>query len=79
MPRIIEAIYENGVFRPLKKIRLSEHQKVELSIVSEKESDDAVKTALSIIGIGKSKLKDTSQRHDDYLYGKKRNLLKSSR
>jgi len=26
MPKTIEAIYEDGVFKPLKKIRLNEHQ-----------------------------------------------------
>ena len=37
MPKTIEAIYENGVFKPLKKIRLSEYQKVELNIFTEQK------------------------------------------
>jgi predicted DNA-binding antitoxin AbrB/MazE fold protein len=32
MPKTIEAIYENGVFKPLEKIDLKEHQKVEIII-----------------------------------------------
>lgn len=76
MPKTVEAIYENGVFKPLKKIRLTEHQKVELNIFTESEIDDITKTALSIIGIGKSSFRDTAQKHDEYLYGKKRHLLK---
>lgn len=79
MPKTIEAIYEDGVFKPLKKIRLNEHQKVELNIFTEDEIADITKTALSIIGIGKSAFKDTAQKHDEYLYGKKRHLLKRSR
>ena len=79
MPKTIEAIYEDGVFKPLKKIRLSEHQKVELNVVTEDEIDKATKEALSIIGIGKSTFKDTAQKHDEYLYGKKHHLLKKSR
>jgi predicted DNA-binding antitoxin AbrB/MazE fold protein len=79
MPKTIEAIYEDGVFKPLKKIRLNEHQKVELNIFTEDEITDITKKALSIIGIGKSAFKDTAQKHDEYLYGKKRHLLKRSR
>jgi len=32
MPKIIHAIFENGVFRPVKKISLPEHQEVEIII-----------------------------------------------
>ncbi|MBI5682416.1 MAG: antitoxin family protein [Deltaproteobacteria bacterium] len=32
MPRTIEAIYEDGVFKPVKKVKLSEHERVELTI-----------------------------------------------
>ncbi|MBI4690040.1 MAG: antitoxin family protein, partial [Nitrospirae bacterium] len=28
MPKTIEAIYENGVFKPLKKINLPEHKRL---------------------------------------------------
>ncbi|MBI4680692.1 MAG: antitoxin family protein [Nitrospirae bacterium] len=76
MPKTIEAVYENGVFKPLKKIRLREHEKVELSILTGTEADAATRKALSIIGLGRSDLTDTAQRHDEYLYGKRRHLLK---
>ncbi len=68
MPKTIEAIYEDGVFKPLKKIRLKEHEKVELSVLTGAESDAATRKALSIIGIGKSNLTDSAQKHDEYLY-----------
>ena len=32
MPRIIEAIYENGVFKPLQKVDLKEGERVRLRI-----------------------------------------------
>ncbi len=79
MPKTIEAVYEDGVFKPLKKIRLNEHQKVELNVFTEDEINDITKTAFSIIGIGESAFKDTAQKHDEYLYGKKRRLLKQKR
>ena len=71
MPKTIEAIYEDGVFKPLTKPRLKEHQKVELTISPRSEIDEAVKNALRIIGIGESPFKDASIKHDEYLYGKK--------
>lgn len=79
MPKTIEAIYEDGVFKPLKKIRLNERQKVELNVYTKDEIDDINKAAFSIIGIGESAFKDTAQKHDEYLYGKKRRLLKQNR
>jgi len=32
MPKIIEAVYENGVFKPLEKVDLKEGEKVRLKI-----------------------------------------------
>jgi predicted DNA-binding antitoxin AbrB/MazE fold protein len=32
MPKIIEAIYENGVFKPLQKVDLKEGEKIRLRI-----------------------------------------------
>lgn len=37
MPRVINAIYENGVFKPLMPLNIREHEKVEI-IVKEKTS-----------------------------------------
>ncbi len=76
MPKTIEAIYKDGVFKPLKKSRMNERQKVELNVYTTDEIDAVNKSAFSIIGIGKSSLKDTALKHDEYLYGKKQSLLK---
>ena len=32
MPKIIEAVYENGVFKPLQKVDLKEGEKVKLKV-----------------------------------------------
>ena len=37
MPKVIQVIFENGVLRPLTKIHMKEHEKLELRIV---ENDD---------------------------------------
>ena len=42
MPKTIEAIYEDGVFKPLTKPRLKEHEKVELTIATKSATDEAV-------------------------------------
>ena len=33
MPEIINAVFENGVFKPLQKIRVKEHQRVTLKVI----------------------------------------------
>jgi predicted DNA-binding antitoxin AbrB/MazE fold protein len=35
MSDIIDAVFENGVFKPLQKVRIKEHQKVALKIVTQ--------------------------------------------
>lgn len=37
MPKSIEAIYENGVFKPIQKIDMKEHERVEIKILSKDE------------------------------------------
>ena len=37
MPKVIQAVYENGVFKPVGKIDLREHQQVEI-VLSEMAS-----------------------------------------
>jgi len=34
MPQTITAIFENGVFKPLEKVTVKEHEKVEIKILS---------------------------------------------
>ncbi len=35
MSKVIEAVFEDGVFKPLKKIRLKDKQQVQIKILSE--------------------------------------------
>lgn len=37
MTTIIKAIFENGVFKPLEKINIKEHEKVEIRVLSKDE------------------------------------------
>ena len=46
MPEIINAVFENGVFKPLQKIQVKEHQKVTLKIIPH---DDWEKRFIKII------------------------------
>lgn len=34
MPKVIDAIFENGVFKPLQHVEVKEHEKVSLKIIS---------------------------------------------
>ena len=38
MPRNIEAVYENGVLKPLSPLNLKEHERVKLTVEEEKNS-----------------------------------------
>ena len=37
MPKVIEAIYENGVFKPLEKIDLKDGEKVKILVESDRK------------------------------------------
>lgn len=78
MTKTVNAIYEKGVFKPLKKVKYHEHERVKLTI-SPSEQDEAKskrfvdrqkKAFLKIAGTGSSRLTDVSKNHDKYLYGK---------
>jgi len=71
MSKAIEAVYENGVLKPFKRVKLPEHKK--FKIILESESKPVTKKSCSltrIIDIAKN-CTDTnlSTRHDKYLYG----------
>lgn len=78
MHRTIEAIYEEGVFKPIKKVHLKEHEKVELTISPVQQDEVEIKRLverqkkafIEIAGTGSSGLSDVSKNHDKYLYGK---------
>jgi predicted DNA-binding antitoxin AbrB/MazE fold protein len=68
----IVAVYKDGVFKPLQKIDIPEHQHVHLVVLPVGDADllELQKKELSsIIGSGESGSSDVSHRHDQYLYG----------
>jgi predicted DNA-binding antitoxin AbrB/MazE fold protein len=78
LPKTIEAIYENGAFRPLGKVKFREHERVKLTISPVEEDEAEIKkfverqkkALLKLAGTGYSGLTDISKDHDKYLYGK---------
>lgn len=73
MPKIISAIYENGFFKPLENVNLSNHQRVKLEIIPEDEQSlvrSQKKALLEIAGIGNSGSHDIAREHNKYLYRK---------
>lgn len=81
MSQTIKAIYEDGVFKPLQKVNIKPHQKAELIVFPEEETDlspedarklvESQKKALSkLCGIGNSGIGDIGRNHDKYLYHK---------
>lgn len=46
MQQIIEAVYENGVFRPLKAIELSEGEKVQIVVNADRPETQLTQTEL---------------------------------
>ncbi len=71
MSKVIEAIFENGIFRPLSEPHLKNHQRVRIEILSE-ENEVSVETQkkilLEFVGLGKSNVTDVARNHDRYLY-----------
>jgi len=71
MSKVISAIYEDGIFKPLEDIHLPDHQRVKLEIISEEEVslvESQKKALFEVIGIGSSGLSDVARKHDKYLY-----------
>ncbi|MCX5886176.1 MAG: antitoxin family protein [Proteobacteria bacterium] len=71
MSKSIEAVFGNGIFRPLKKVRLPEHKK--FKIILENEAKPVTRKPCSLAGIidiaKNCPDTDLSTRHDKYLYG----------
>lgn len=71
MPKVIDAIFENGVFKPLGKVDLKEHKKVTIIVTNEVEPQQKECTLDGIIDIADDCADtDLSIHHDKYLYGK---------
>ena len=71
MTKIISAVFENGVFKPLEKVAVPEHQKITIILADETEQTVAGECSLAgIIDIAEDcSDTDLSLHHDKYLYG----------
>ncbi len=71
MPRSIEAVYEDGVLKPLEKLNIKEHTKLTIMLPNESERLVLKESSLEgIIDIAKDCTdSDLSTNHDRYLYG----------
>ncbi|MFQ6055262.1 MAG: antitoxin family protein [Methanosarcinales archaeon] len=76
--KVIPAVYEDGVFKPLETVNLNERYRVDLVILDPRDelgdiSPEAIekqkKKLSKLIGIINSGLTDVSVNHDKYLYG----------
>ena len=78
MKKAIKAIYEEGVFKPERRLRIPEHSEFYLTISPLPEEDNKKKKLVSkqkkalekLIGIGNSGKQDVSKNHDKYIYTK---------
>ena len=68
----VEAIYEDGVIKPLQKLRIKEHQKLTVTISRRSTKVKPENPAMALVGIFESGIKNLSSEHDKYLYGWKR-------
>jgi predicted DNA-binding antitoxin AbrB/MazE fold protein len=76
MSQSIRAIYENGVFRPLEILDLSDHQQVVITVESESNQTDSTssnETVDPLSGIRTSTgISDLAENFDEYRFGKQR-------
>ncbi|OGQ56327.1 MAG: hypothetical protein A3J24_07710 [Deltaproteobacteria bacterium RIFCSPLOWO2_02_FULL_53_8] len=71
MTRIIEAVFEDGVFKPCNRVNLKEHSKIKIILSDEAEiTREPVCTLTGIIDIAADCTDtDLSIRHNEFLYG----------
>ena len=75
MSTTVNAVYEDGVFKPEGPVNLQEKAKVRLVIESAEpttaDADDPTgwKTAMELMGCIKDAPPDMAENHDKYLYG----------
>lgn len=74
--KTVEAIYEDGVFKPVRKIPLKEKQRVTIEIrpaAPSRRRGPSVASSehqeMKIVGFCDSGLGDLAEHHDFYLYG----------
>jgi len=78
MVRVVEAIYEDGVLKPLEKLDLAERQHVRVTVQpneepggDEKAHEDATADPLAGLRV-RTGISDLAERFDDYRFGRRR-------
>ena len=64
MPKVIDAVFENGVFKPIGKIEIKEHERVHLII---KETESVAMATSGIIPARNSKTIDVIALEPEFL------------
>jgi hypothetical protein len=75
MTTAVNAIYENGVFKPKEPLQLQERTEVEVLIPTQSPVDDdptGWSAARALIGFIDDAPADMAEHHDRYLYGRPR-------
>jgi hypothetical protein len=74
MSQTIEAIYEDGVLKPLEKLVLGEHQQVRIIVESQKAADNAPGPDIDdpLMGVrAATGIADLAEHFDDYRLGRR--------
>lgn len=71
MSKTIEVVFEGGVFKPLEKVDIKEHERIRITVANETERLPRGECTLAgVIDLAKDcSDTDLSAHHDKYLYG----------
>ena len=67
MSKVIDAIYENGVFKPLEKVSLKEHERVHIIIEETEKAESTAVATSGIIPVKSSKVVDIIALEPEFL------------
>jgi predicted DNA-binding antitoxin AbrB/MazE fold protein len=71
MTPMVKAVYEGGILRPLEPLDLSEHESVDVLLLTDERAKVAAAQRVALeglIGAAGSEATDISSRHNAYLY-----------
>ena len=68
MPRVIEAVYENGVFKPLEKVKLKEGERVKIKIENKENKKEIISKVFGRIKIERDKLEKIIKEAEEEFY-----------
>ncbi len=67
MSKVIDAVYENGVFKPLEKVSLKEHERVHIIIEETGMAESTAAATSGIIPVKSSKVVDIIALEPEFL------------